>query len=69
LRTEQILIPINFPVVSASIKSLISHPANLLVMGPGGYGFVDYNETWSAADYSCYDCCIFTFADILAAIV
>ena len=27
---------------SASFTSPISHPANLLVMGPGGYKFVDY---------------------------
>ena len=27
---------------SASFTSPISHPANLLVMGPGGYRFVDY---------------------------
>ena len=27
---------------SASFTSPISHPANILVMGPGGYRFVDY---------------------------
>jgi di/tricarboxylate transporter len=27
---------------SASFASPLSHPANLLVMGPGGYRFVDY---------------------------
>ena len=27
---------------SASFTSPISHPANLLVMGPGGYRFKDY---------------------------
>jgi len=27
---------------SASFTSPISHPANVLVMGPGGYRFVDY---------------------------
>ena len=27
---------------SASFTSPISHPANLLVMGPGGYRFNDY---------------------------
>ena len=27
---------------SASFTSPISHPANLLVMGPGGYRFSDY---------------------------
>jgi di/tricarboxylate transporter len=27
---------------SASFTSPISHPANILVMGPGGYCFVDY---------------------------
>ena len=27
---------------SASFASPVSHPANLLVMGPGGYRFVDY---------------------------
>ena len=27
---------------SASFTSPISHPANLLVMGPGGYRFADY---------------------------
>jgi di/tricarboxylate transporter len=27
---------------SASFTTPISHPANLLVMGPGGYRFVDY---------------------------
>lgn len=27
---------------SASFTSPISHPANILVMGPGGYGFSDY---------------------------
>ena len=27
---------------SASFTSPISHPANILVMGPGGYKFVDY---------------------------
>ena len=27
---------------SASFSSPISHPSNLLVMGPGGYRFVDY---------------------------
>ena len=27
---------------SASFTSPISHPANILVMGPGGYRFADY---------------------------
>ena len=27
---------------SASFTSPISHPANILVMGPGGYRFIDY---------------------------
>ncbi len=27
---------------SASFTSPISHPANVLVMGPGGYRFIDY---------------------------
>jgi di/tricarboxylate transporter len=27
---------------SSSFTSPISHPANVLVMGPGGYRFVDY---------------------------
>jgi di/tricarboxylate transporter len=27
---------------SASFMTPISHPANILVMGPGGYRFVDY---------------------------
>jgi di/tricarboxylate transporter len=27
---------------SASFSSPVSHPANVLVMGPGGYRFVDY---------------------------
>ena len=27
---------------SASFTSPISHPANVLVMGPGGYKFMDY---------------------------
>jgi di/tricarboxylate transporter len=27
---------------SASFASPLSHPANLLVMGPGGYRFTDY---------------------------
>ncbi len=27
---------------SASFTSPISHPANVLVMGPGGYRFADY---------------------------
>ena len=27
---------------SASFTSPVSHPANILVMGPGGYRFVDY---------------------------
>ena len=27
---------------SASFTSPISHPANVLVMGPGGYKFLDY---------------------------
>jgi di/tricarboxylate transporter len=27
---------------SASFTTPIAHPANLLVMGPGGYRFVDY---------------------------
>jgi di/tricarboxylate transporter len=27
---------------SASFASPVSHPANLLVMGPGGYRFADY---------------------------
>jgi di/tricarboxylate transporter len=27
---------------SASFTSPISHPANVLVMGPGGYRFMDY---------------------------
>jgi len=27
---------------SASFTTPISHPANILVMGPGGYRFVDY---------------------------
>ncbi len=27
---------------SASFTSTISHPANVLVMGPGGYKFIDY---------------------------
>jgi di/tricarboxylate transporter len=27
---------------SSSFTSPISHPANVLVMGPGGYKFVDY---------------------------
>ena len=27
---------------SASFTSPVSHPANVLVMGPGGYRFVDY---------------------------
>ena len=30
---------------SASFTSPISHPANVLVMGPGGYRFVDYLRT------------------------
>jgi di/tricarboxylate transporter len=30
---------------SASFTSPISHPANILVMGPGGYRFVDYLKT------------------------
>jgi di/tricarboxylate transporter len=28
--------------VSASFMSLVAHPANMLIMGPGGYRFVDY---------------------------
>jgi di/tricarboxylate transporter len=27
---------------SSSFTSPISHPANVLVMGPGGYRFIDY---------------------------
>ncbi len=27
---------------SSSFASPLSHPAHLLVMGPGGYGFLDY---------------------------
>jgi di/tricarboxylate transporter len=27
---------------SASFMTPISHPANILVMGPGGYRFIDY---------------------------
>jgi len=27
---------------SASLSSPVSHPANTLVMGPGGYRFIDY---------------------------
>jgi di/tricarboxylate transporter len=27
---------------SASLSSPVSHPANTLIMGPGGYRFVDY---------------------------
>lgn len=27
---------------SASLASPVAHPANVLVMGPGGYRFVDY---------------------------
>ena len=27
---------------SASFMTPISHPANILVMGPGGYRFMDY---------------------------
>jgi di/tricarboxylate transporter len=27
---------------AASVASPVSHPANLLVMGPGGYRFADY---------------------------
>ena len=27
---------------SASFTTTISHPANILVMGPGGYRFIDY---------------------------
>jgi di/tricarboxylate transporter len=27
---------------SASFTTPISHPANILVMGPGGYRFIDY---------------------------
>jgi len=30
---------------SASFLSPVSHPANLLVMGPGGYRFTDYLKT------------------------
>jgi di/tricarboxylate transporter len=29
-------------MASASFSSPISHPANILVMGPGGYRFIDY---------------------------
>jgi di/tricarboxylate transporter len=29
-------------MAAASFSSPISHPANILVMGPGGYRFVDY---------------------------
>ena len=29
-------------MAAASFMSPISHPANILVMGPGGYRFVDY---------------------------
>jgi di/tricarboxylate transporter len=29
-------------VASSSFTSPISHPANVLVMGPGGYRFIDY---------------------------
>jgi di/tricarboxylate transporter len=29
-------------MAAASFTSPISHPANILVMGPGGYRFVDY---------------------------
>jgi di/tricarboxylate transporter len=27
---------------SASFASPVSHPANVMIMGPGGYRFVDY---------------------------
>ena len=27
---------------SAQVESTISHPANILIMGPGGYRFSDY---------------------------
>ncbi len=29
---------------SASFMSPVAHPANLLVMGPGGYRFTDYTK-------------------------
>jgi di/tricarboxylate transporter len=30
--------------VSASFMSPVAHPANVLVMGPGGYRFSDYTK-------------------------
>jgi di/tricarboxylate transporter len=41
LRPETAMMAIAM-AASASFTSPISHPANILVMGPGGYRFVDY---------------------------
>ena len=39
--TESMMMAIAM-AASASFTSPISHPANILVMGPGGYRFIDY---------------------------
>jgi di/tricarboxylate transporter len=41
LRPETAMMAIAM-AASASFTSPISHPANILVMGPGGYRFIDY---------------------------